>query len=95
MPDHDVAAMRQMVDITRALQVGAERWPEVCAIVAKSETPHDAVDQVAALLATTEVGALAILDTQIRRLAVKERARLADRVRELEEQLEEMENGDD
>ena len=86
--------MRQMVEITRALRAGSERWPEVCAIVAKSETPHDAVDQVAALLATTEAGALAVLDTQIRRLAARERARLADRVRELEEQLAEMENGD-
>ena len=92
-PQHDLKAMRQMLDVTRALHAGAERWPEVCALVAESETPHDAVDQVMALLGTSEVGALAVLDTQVRRLAIFERRRLADRVGELEEQLAEMENG--
>lgn len=84
--------LREQLAIYSAVHAAASRWPEVSALVAEAEQADDARQRLRALLGVSELGANAILDTQLRRITVLEREVMVRRIRDLESQFAEMEN---
>jgi len=87
-----VDELREQLAIYSAIHAAMTRWPEVSALAAEAEDPDDALQRLCSLLGVSELGARAILDMQLRRVTVLERERMAGRVRELEQELEQLEN---
>lgn len=71
--------------IYEALEAAVERRGEVFAVIETSVDTEKAQQELQALLGTDELGARAVLDLQLRRLSLAERAFIAERLRELRE----------
>lgn len=90
-PTADV--LRAQLAIYSAIHAALSRWPEVSALMAEAQQPDDARQQLRALLGVSELEANAILETQLRRVTVLEREQMGRRIRDLEQDLAERQNG--
>ncbi|MEJ7707799.1 MAG: hypothetical protein WKF82_11365 [Nocardioidaceae bacterium] len=82
---HRRAVIAEQMHIYEALEAAVERRGEVFAVIETSVDTEKAQQELQALLGTDELGARAVLDLQLRRLSLAERAFIAERLRELRE----------
>lgn len=76
--------LRARLELLEALIVAAQRRADVFGIVDTSDTPEDAHHRLVELLALSQAGATAVLNTPIRRLTRSEQDRIQverDRIR--------------
>jgi len=89
MTDRDAAGDRALVEaqmhVYEALVSAVERRREVYELLEGAEDPAAASRELQTLLGTDEVGAQAVIDLQLRRLTLTERAKISEKLRELKD----------
>ena len=82
-----IASLEGQFEIYEALGQALDRRTEVFSAVEGAETVGDAISNLRALLGVSEVGALALLDMQFRRLPRDERSKILGRRQELLDEI--------
>jgi DNA gyrase subunit A len=82
-PEAQLVRARERLAVIDAYVVALTRRAEVLQLAADAPTVEDARREIAALLDIRELHATAILDMQVRRLAVAERQKILDEQAEL------------
>ncbi len=83
----ELESIEQQLSIFEGLLIAVDHREEMLAIVANSTTVDEAARSLSNQLGLTVVQAQAVLDLQVRRFAVEERAKLAVRVDEIRDQI--------
>lgn len=81
----DRAHVEAQIHVYEALAAALEHRREVYELLEAADDTATASRDLQTLLGTDEVGAQAVIDLQLRRLTVTERARIAEHLRELKD----------
>ena len=82
-----IEELRDRIHVVRALDLATARWPEVSAAAFETPTNEELRDRLRELLGLDEAQSRAVMDLQLRRASVLERAKIASHLRHLEDEL--------
>lgn len=83
--DGEDEARRRQLGLLRALVAAIEARASVVEVIADSQDADEAASRLANMLGINKIHAIAILDTQFRRVTREERSRLAEEIAALEQ----------